>query len=132
MEKILNLNKFFQNWFNDLDCDDVTKSYIIGTLANYKSSLNDYSKDSVTILYAEAKYAQDFNKFQSIGDWLLLTEIFFPEHLKNASENYYNSLAQMSYYSCYILIHRKISVYEKLADEFGYLTRSARKIIQKY
>lgn len=124
-----NITNFFEEQLNDLECQPDTKSYIISIYDKYKSTQFDLSKDSITILFAQAKNNQDFLTYQNLGDWLFYTKSVFPEHLKNASENYYNSIAQLSYYTCYRMI-RTWKIYEELADKYVPLTKQIRKIIK--
>jgi len=126
-----NLGTFFFNELEDLQCDDDTRAYIVSVLQRFKNASLDYSKESLTLLYADAKFRQDFYTFQNIGDWLFFCNTLFPSHLNNASPDYYHSLGQSSYYSCYRLINRQWKLYEKMADEFIYLSYSARNIIRK-
>lgn len=126
-----NLRTFFTNEMENLKCDDDTRAYIVSILERFKTASIDYSKDSLTLLYADAKFRQDFYTFQNIGDWLFFCNTLFPGHLNNASKDYYYSMGQLSYYSCYRLINRQWKLYEKMADEFVYLSHSARQIIRK-
>lgn len=126
------LNSFFSTQLKNLKCDDDTKAYIISVLSRFKSSSVDYSKESLTVLYAEAKFRQDFYTFQNIGDWLFFCNTLFPEHFSNASSDYYYSIGRLSYYSCYKLINKQWKLYEKMADEFVYLSSSTRNIIREY
>lgn len=125
-----NVNAFFVKKMEKLRYDDDTKSYIVGVLSKFNSSNFDYSKHSITLLYAEAKFKQDFLIFQNIGDWVFFCNTVFPEHLNNASEDYYHSIAQSSYYSCYRLINRQWKVYEQMADLFPTLTLDTRRVIR--
>jgi hypothetical protein len=127
-----NLNTFFSNQLENLKCDYDTRAYIVSVLDRFKTISADYSKESLTVLYAEAKFKQDFYTFQNIGDWLFFCNTLFPEHLNNASQDYYYSMGRLSYYSCYKLIDRQWKLYEKMADEFVYLSHSTRHIIRKY
>ena len=127
------LNKFFSAELENLKCcDNDTRAYIVSILDKFKSAINDYSKDSLTIKYAEARYTQDFYTFQNIGDWLFFTNSLFPEHLKNASKEYYYSIGQLSYYSCYNLTGKKWKLYQQMADMFPILSSETGKIIRKY
>jgi len=126
-----NLNAFFDQQLGALRCDDDTRAYITSIFNKFLDSTFDYSKESITLIYAEATYNQDFFTFQNIGDWIFFCNTLYPEHLKNASNNYYCSLGRSSYYSCYKLINRQWKLYENLADEFIPLSQSARKIIRK-
>lgn len=109
---------FFEDHLKDLKCQPDTKSYIIGIYGKYKSSEFDFSKDSVTLIYAKAKENQDFITYQNLGDWILFTKTLNPNHLNYASEDYYNTIARISYYSCYKLINKQWKLFEQLSDEF--------------
>lgn len=113
-----NITTFFEELLFDLDCQDDTKSYIIGIYGKYKSSQFDLSKDSVSLLFAQARNKQDFLTYQNIGDWLFFINSFAPTHLKHASKDYYDTVARISYYSCYKLINRQWKIFEELADKF--------------
>lgn len=126
-----NLNVFFVQELGALRCDDDTRAYITSVFSKFRHSTFDYSGESITLVYAEARSKQDFLTFQNIGDWLFFCNTMFPEYLKDASMDYYHSLGQLSYYSCYRLINRQWKLYEKMADEFVPLSQSARKIIRK-
>jgi hypothetical protein len=112
------LHAFFEERLRELECEEEIKAYVIATLAKYKQSFIDYSNEPITLVYARAQNNQDFKTFQDIGDYLLMVSGVYPEHLKNASKGYYYSVAQMSYYNCYKLLHRKLKVYELMADRF--------------
>lgn len=127
-----NLNSFFNKQLEELNCDNNTKAYIVSVLEKFKTNALDYSKDSLTLLYSEAKFRQDFYTFQNIGDWLFFCNTLFPEHLNNASPEYYQSIGRLSYYSCYKLINYQWKLYEKMADEFIYLSQNTRVMIRKF
>jgi hypothetical protein len=121
---------FFIKKLEKLSCQEDTKSYIISVLTKYKNSKFDFSKDSITIQYSIAKSKNDFERFQSIGDWLFFISSIFPENLQNASEGYFHTIAQSSYYSCYRIINRQWILYEQMADLFPTLTKSVNKAIR--
>jgi|ERR1019366_3660092 hypothetical protein len=125
------LRLFFTDELEELPCDANTKAYIITIFAKYKTTAFDLSKQSITLHYAEAKTKQDFAMFQTIADWLFFCSSIFPEHLNGASTDYYHTVGQLSYHSCYKLINKTWPVYECLADEFVPLTLSTRAIIQQ-
>lgn len=130
METFQSLNSFFQQKLQELDCEDILKAYIVSIFSKYKSPEGDLSKQSITIEYTLAKFERDFSRFQNIGDWLFFTNTLYPESLNHASKEYYDSVAQMSYYSCYKIV-RNWKLYEQLADRFIDLTNRARTIIQQ-
>lgn len=126
---INNLNNYFQELLEPIKCEKYTKAYITSIFTKYKNSNYDYSDKSLTLLYSEANNNRDIFMFQNIADWLFFTQVLYTEHLNNASEEYYNTLGQMSYYQCYRLTNRQLKIYEELADRFIVLYLEARKRI---
>ena len=117
-----NITKFFEEKLSDLDCEEDTRSYIIGIYTKFKiADNNDLSNQSVTLLYAQAKYSQDFVIFQKIGDWIFFSQTITPNYLKYASSDYYDTIGKLSYYSCYRLTNKKWTVYKNISDNFEYL-----------
>lgn len=113
-----NIPDFFDELLSDLNCQHDTKSYIIGIYGKYKSAEFDLSKDSVTLLFAQARLKQDFLTYQNLGDWIFFANTIAPNHLHNASKDYYDTVARLSYYSCYNLINRQWKLFEELSDNF--------------
>lgn len=128
MKNFSSINNYFSQQLAELNCDEDVKNYIIGIFSKYKSSEYDLSKDSITLKYSEAKLSNNFEKFQTIADWLFYANALFPEVLKNASREYYCSLGQLSYFSCYKII-RQWKIYELLSDDFIVLSTTSGKII---
>src|ERR1700733_1928359 len=124
------LSSFFAEKLGSLNCDNDTRAYITGIFTKYQRATDDLSTHSITLVYAEARYQQSFQKLNNIADWLFWVESMYPEHLNNASEDYYHSIAQLSYYSCYKLTNRRWLVFETLSDLFPYLTQQARYLIK--
>lgn len=125
MIKIINKNDFYLYIENiiDVSCQQLTRQYIIQNLAALNRK--DFSKNSVTLLYANAIESYDFNQFQTLADYLFYTKSFYPKYLKFANEDYYNQLAKKSYYSCYKIIKQWL-IFEELADKFESLTEEVR------
>ena len=121
-----NLENYFEKILKDIECRKETRAYIVGIFGNYKSSDLDLSKDSITLLFAQAKEKQDFYGFQKIGDWLFFCNIWAPNHLRFASKDYYNTIARLSYYSCYKLINRQWKLFEELSDRFLILEQEVK------
>jgi hypothetical protein len=133
METHQNLTLFFAEKLENLRCDDDTRAYITSIFGKYKNSHFDYSKESLTLIYADATYKQDFFTFQNIGDWLFMINSMFPEHLTGAASNeYYCSIGRSSYYHCYKLLHRRWRLYEHLADRFPELSLEVRSLIREF
>jgi hypothetical protein len=126
-----NVNAFFSEILSDLDCQRDTQAYIISIYDKYKSSTPDLSKNSVTLLYAEAKYQHNFSIYQNLGDWIFFSNTFAPDHLKHASKEYYDTIAQSSYYSCYRIINRQWKLFEELADNFQNIEIQVKDRLQK-
>jgi len=122
------INYYFADKLKNIVCDEMTKNYIIGIFSKYKTSYYDLSKNSITIQYGEALLGNNFEKFQTIADWLFFANAIFPESLKNASKNYYYSIAQLSYFNCYRII-KQFVIYEVLADNFIPLSTKCGDII---
>jgi hypothetical protein len=125
------LRLFFTDELEELPCDANTKAYIITIFAKYRTSAFDLSKQSITLHYAEAKTKQDFAMFQTIADWLFWCNSVWPEHLNDASMDYYYTVGQLSYHACYKLIKRSWPVYDEMAQSFVPLSLSARAIIRQ-
>lgn len=113
-----NITSFFEEALNDLDCHRDTKAYIVSIYGKYKTAEFDLSKDSVTILFAQARSNQDFLTYQNLGDWIFFANTLAPSHLRFASKDYYDTVARLSYYSCYKLINRQWKLFEELSDNF--------------
>lgn len=123
------IEKYFDEVLESLPCEHATKAYIVSIYTKYRGVEHDLSKDSLTLLYAQAKEKQDFISFQDIGDWIFFANTITPNHLNNASPEYYHTLARVSYYSCYRLIRREWKLFEELSDNFVTLESEAKKLL---
>ena len=108
------LEDFFINKINKLSCRDDTKAYIVNLFSNINT--NNLSNEIICLEYLNAREKYNFEKYQNIGDWILFVKTLYPTSLNNASEDYYFSLAQSSYYKCYIMINKSWKLYEELSD----------------
>lgn len=126
-----NITNFFEELLTDLDCHRDTKAYIISIYGKYKSAEFDLSKDSVTLLFSQARYNQDFLTYQNLGDWIFFTNTLTPQHLKYASKDYYDTVARLSYYSCYKLINKQWKLFEELSDNFLTLESQVKHKLNK-
>lgn len=122
-----NISSFFEELLNDLHCQRDTKAYIVSIYGKYRTAEFDLSKDSVTLLFAQARDKQDFLGYQNLGDWIFFANTIAPQHLQYASKEYYDTVARLSYYSCYKLINREWKLFEELADDFLSLEEQVRK-----
>jgi hypothetical protein len=111
-----NITNFFDEILNDLECQRDTRAYIISIYGKYKTAEFDLSKDSVTLQLCQARDKQDFLAYQTLGDWIFFANTMAPSHLKSASKDYYDTVARISYYSCYRLINRQWKLFEELSD----------------
>lgn len=121
-----NVNNFFQDVFADLKCQNDTKSYIISIYDKFKSADTDLSNNSITTQFAFAREKHDFMTYQNLADWIFFNNTLYQEHLKNASKDYYDTVARSSYYSCYRLINRQWKLFEELADNFNYIEEEVK------
>lgn len=122
MEIYNNLNNYFINLFKDLPCNELTKSYIVSIFSSFKNTNNDFSNESITLVFYEAKLKNNFVMYQNLADYIFFAKSY-TNSLNNASEEYYSTLAQMSYYNCYKLSNKQLKIYEELADEFSKLNK---------
>lgn len=111
-----NITSFFDEIISDINCHPDTRAYIVSIYAKYKSSEFDLSKHSVSLEFAQARSKHDFFIYQNLGDWIFFSNTTNPQHLKFASKEYYDTVARLSYYSCYKLINKKWKLFEELAD----------------
>lgn len=123
------IDTYFDEVLEPLPCEDATKAYIVSIYSKYRSACYDLSKDSLTLLFAQAKEKQDFMSFQNIGDWIFFTNTIIPTHLNNASPDYYHTLAKISYYSCYTLIKKQWKLFEELSDNFVLLENTTKNLL---
>jgi hypothetical protein len=121
------ISSFFDELLNDLNCQHETKAYIISIYRKFQTAEFDLSKDSVTSMFSQARSKQDFLIYQNLGDWIFFANTMAPSHLKFASKDYYDTVARLSYYSCYKLINRQWRLFEELADDFILLEAQVKK-----
>ena len=113
------LHEFFQEKVENIpNCEKNTKSYVASIFSKLNKENEDLSKESITIVYAQAKFQYKFELFQKIGDWILFTKSLYPSFLKDASSEYYDTIAQCSYYKCYRIVNKQWPLFEELADTF--------------
>jgi hypothetical protein len=123
------ISLFFQNELSNLNCDENTKSYIIGIFYKYRSSQFDYSGQSITIKFAEAKASHNFESYQNLADYLFFMGSIFPEYLNYTSKDYYQTIGRLSYYTCYRLINKQWKSFEELSDRFPELENETRNLL---
>lgn len=122
--KTSNLYDFFNETIKLSKHNKHIKIYIVNLFSDI--AIQEIStQKSITLLYQEALEKYSFNDFRIIADWLFFSRCIFPESLKGTSIEYYDSIAQNSYYKCYLL--SKWVPFENLADEFNNLTQNVKK-----
>lgn len=126
-----NITIFFEELLTDIECQYDTKAYIVSIYGKYKSAEFDLSKDSITLRFAQARNKQDFLTYQNLGDWIFFANTIAPTHLQYASKEYYDTIARLSYYSCYKLINKQWKLFEELSDNFINLEWQVKKKLQK-
>lgn len=120
------VDMFFQEILNDIECQQDTKAYIVSIFGKYKSASFDLSKDSVTLQFAQARQKQNFFTYQNLADWIFFINTIAPQHLNFASKEYYDTIAQLSYNSCYKLINKKWKLFEELSDNLPNLEKQVK------
>jgi len=83
------------------------------------------------LLFAQARNKQDFLTYQNLGDWIFFANTIAPKHLQFASKDYYDTIARLSYYSCYKIINREWKLFEELADNFIILEEQVKRRLPK-
>ena len=125
------INYFFDEIFSDLHCHRDTKAYIVSIYVKYKSSDLDLSKHSISLEFAQARLKHDFFTYQNLGDWIFFSNTIAPAHLRFASKEYYDTIARLSYYSCYKLINKQWKLFEELADNFPNIETQVKQKLNK-
>lgn len=128
--EVINLNDYISDKIKALKCHQDTKAYITSIFTKYKTAHFDHSKESITLLYSTAKTDQSFAAFQNLADWLFFSETLFPEHLRHASGEYYQTVARLSYYSCFMLIQKKWLLFEELSNNYPYLVSGTKSVLR--
>jgi hypothetical protein len=131
MEIVLDIRKFFEEALEDLTCDPKTRAYVVSVFTKFSKVSCDLPSESITLTFYEAKRKHDFATYQALGDWILFCRTEFPEHLHNASDDYYLAVGRLSYYSCYRLINKQWIVYEEIADRLDDVSNEARELLHE-
>jgi hypothetical protein len=120
------LTSFFDEILDDIGCQRDTRAYIVSIYEKYKTTEFDLSKDSITLLFAQGRDKQDFLTYQKLGDYIFFANTLIPTHLVGADKNYYDTIARLSYYSCYRLLNRQWKLFQELADNFPILEQEVK------
>jgi hypothetical protein len=130
MELIYSLNDFFEKKLNDIKCRRDTKAYITSLLCEFKNSKSDLSNESLTLFFNKARSKNSFSDYQKLGDFIFFCDIFYEEYLNGASKEYYDSLARLSYYSCYRLTKNQWMLFEELAEDFNKIENQVKNVVK--
>ncbi len=125
------LESYFVEKVNNLSGRNDTKAYITSTLLKYKTATYDLSKEILILEYAKAKEKNDFSIYQNLADWILFVGSIHPNSLKEPSEGYYYSIAQVSYYKCYTIVNKSWPLFEEMADRLPQITYYLRDELKK-
>lgn len=121
------LKEYFQERIKLPNYQKETKIYITNIFVDPKI---DLLNQSITLYYSEALDQNNFEKFQQLGDWILLAKTLFPKTLNDASNDYYYTIAQLSYYKCHKMLRKQWLLYEELADKFPQLIPKLRGFLR--
>jgi hypothetical protein len=126
IHEVNSIEKFFIEKVNSVPCQEDTRAYIVSIFVGfYASDHKDFSKDSLTLEYAKAQSEYNFELFQQIADWILFVKTMYPKSLVVSNE-YYDTLARLSYYKCYRILDRQWKLFEELADRFPIVVKHLR------
>lgn len=126
MEVVGRLDGWFAETLSGLRCQDETRAYVAGLLANFHhASAPDLSTQSVVLALADARLKGDFVAFQRIGDWVLWVDIVHPAFIKHHVD-VTEAAGRQAYYCCHRIMMGQWQVYEELADELPRLARAIR------
>ena len=103
-----------------------TKTYINSVFIKFLNADEDLSNKNIILEFAQAKNNYNFNKFQEIGDWILYGLSIFPKYFKNASEEYYITIGQNSYYKCFKMLNNKWPLFEELSDNLELIIKNIK------
>ncbi len=118
---VSNINLFFDDLLKDIKCQTDTKSYIVGVYSKYKTTQFDLSNDSITMLFAQARYTHSFASYQNLGDYLLFFNTIVSLENEHQQYAYYNTIGKLSYDACYKLINKKWQLFAELSQNLDYL-----------
>jgi hypothetical protein len=124
---LTSLESFFVDKVRHIPCEEDTKAYIVSTFVGFKKCEPDHNLygKSITLEYNKAQLEHSFELYQQVGDWILFTKSMYPESL-TASEEYYDSIAQLSYYKCYRIVNKQWQLYKELATKFPIVVKYLR------
>ncbi len=126
MELITRLGDWFDERLEGVTCSAEAKAYVSGILAKYRHAVDDLSKRSIVLEYAEAQASASFEGYQRIGDWTLFVFSVYPQSL-HESAGIVMSIGQTCYASCDSLMKGRWPVYVELAQELPELSRQVHR-----
>ena len=107
-EKILKLNNVVSPY---------VQGYIVGVLNEFIEPRSTMIiSESIVLRFIDAKQNPSFQKFQTIGDWLLWVGCMHPKKFES-NMGVYTPIVKESYYTCWRFMNKKWPVYKELADD---------------
>lgn len=116
------LDKVILDATKEINCQLDTKAYIQSIFKEYIVTNNDLSRNSITMIYLEAKLEYNFSAFKNIGDWLLYTKTLFPQ-AQMSQNSYYDIIAKDSYLMCYKILNQKWPLFFELSQQYIELSK---------
>jgi hypothetical protein len=126
-----NVSDFFNDLLTDIKCRPDTRAYIVSIFSKYKTADHDLSQYSIGERFCQARQTSNFASYQNLADYLFFCNSVAPQFLNNASKDYYDTIARLSYYSCYRLINRQWLCFEELADQLLMLEDQVQQRVPK-
>jgi hypothetical protein len=127
------ISKVFEGLFSDLPCQEPTRAYVISVFSQVDHSKALCQSDqSLIILFSQARESHNFSAFQELGDRIFFLNSFFQEHLlKFGSREFFDALAQTSYWECFKLINRKWELFRELAENLPIIEDEVKLRVSK-
>lgn len=127
---ITNPEDWFSKKIKNVDCSEITKSYIVNVLSNIHVNSYVSHNHSITLAWFDARCSGSFIKHQRIGDWILWVKSVYPQSIKENQE-LIDSIGRLSYYACYHILSKKWKLYQELADNLTEITASINKELSR-
>jgi len=134
MDLLLNdFDEIVKNLLQGLKCSrNETKSYIDGIFKQFVKAEKTPEKKIIILEFSRAKEEYSFERFQNLADWLFFAITLYPKHLNSCPQNYYSSIARISYYRCYKILDGKWPLFEEMADRFNYFVEQIRPFSEPF
>jgi hypothetical protein len=113
----------------NIKTSSVAKSYIYSLFKNMINVKNDISDQSLVLLYNTASIKNNFEDYQTIGDFVLWSASYCPESIVEYELSL--DIGKLCYYSCYNILKRKWGLYNEIADNMEEITKTINSNIKK-